>query len=180
MLIERDRSLLLLVDVQERLLPAMIEPAGMLANCALLLRAAARLGVPILASEQYPQGLGPTVPELRALLPDGAVCAKTAFACTGDPEIQARLGAAGRDQVVICGIEAHVCVLQTALGLKAGGHAPIVVFDATTSRRPDSKEAALDRLRDNGIEVATAEMVLFEWLGRAATEEFRELSRLIR
>jgi nicotinamidase-related amidase len=94
-LIERDRSLLL-VDVQERLVPAMAEPAGMLANCALLLKSAARLGVPILASEQYPQGLGPTVAELRALLPEGAICAKTAFACTTDPEIQARLRAAGR------------------------------------------------------------------------------------
>ena len=180
MLIERDRSLLLMVDVQERLVPAMAEPAGMLANCALLLKSAARLGVPILASEQYPRGLGPTVPELRELVPEGTVCAKTAFACTGDPEIQTRLQAAGRDQVVICGIEAHVCVLQTALGLKSSRYVPFVVFDATTSRQPDSKAAALDRLRDNGIEVATAEMVLFEWLGRAATEEFRELSRLIR
>lgn len=180
MLIERNRSLLLLVDVQDRLVPAMAEPAGMLANCALLLKAAARLGVPILASEQYPRGLGPTVPELLALLPDGAVSAKTVFACGGDPEIQARLRAAGRDQVVVCGIEAHVCVLQTALGLEAGGYIPFVIADATASRRPESKAAALDRLRANGIEVATAEMVLFEWLGRAATDEFRELSRLIR
>lgn len=179
MLIARDHSLLLLVDVQERLVPAMAEPAPMLANCALLLKAATRLAVPVLASEQYPQGLGSTVPELRDLLPEGSVLAKTAFACSSDPGLAARL-AAGRDQVVVIGIEAHVCVLQTALGLQEAGRKAFVVADAVTSRRPESKAAALDRLRVNGVEVVTAEMVLFEWLGRAGTDEFRELSRLIR
>jgi nicotinamidase-related amidase len=179
-LIERDRSLLLMVDVQERLLPAMAAPDRVLANCAVLLKAAARLGVPVLASEQYPKGLGPTVADLRALVPAAALFDKLAFSCTGDPQLAARLAAAGRDQVVICGIEAHVCVLQTALGTQAAGLAPIVVRDATSSRQPESKQAAFDRLRDNRVETATTEMVLFEWLGRAGTEEFRELSRLIR
>ncbi len=180
MLMERARALLLVVDVQERLVPAMTEAAAMLANSALLLRGAGRLGVPVLASEQYPQGLGPTVPELVELLPENARLAKTDFACAADPGIAGRLAASGRDQIVICGIESHVCVLQTALGLKAAGYLPFVAADATASRRAESKAVALDRLRANGVEVVTAEMVLFEWLGRAATDEFRELSRLIR
>lgn len=180
MLIERDRSLLLVVDVQERLLPAMAEPDKILANCKALLSGGARLGVPVLVSEQYPKGLGPTVGDLRALLPEGALCDKLSFSCTADPELRARIARAGRDQIVICGIEAHVCVLQTALGVQAAGLSPVVVADATGSRKPESKEVALDRLRHNGIEIATTEMVLFEWLGRAGTEEFRELSKLIR
>jgi nicotinamidase-related amidase len=180
MLIERNHSLLLLVDVQDRLVPAMDDPATMLANCVLLLKSAARLGVPVLASEQYPQGLGATVAELRELLPPEATLPKTAFACGADPQIASRISASGRGQVVVAGIEAHVCILQTALGLQAAGLDALVVADATTSRRPASKSVALDRLRDNGIEVVTAEMVMFEWLGRAATDEFRELSKLIR
>ena len=180
MLMERGRALLLLVDVQERLVPAMSEPAPMLANCALLLKGAARLGVPILASEQYPKGLGPTVAELAELVPAEARLPKTEFACGADPGIAARLAAAGRDQVVLCGIEAHVCVQQTALGLKAAGCTPFVAADATASRRAGNKALALERMRANGIEVVSAEMVLFEWLGRAATPEFKDLSALIR
>lgn len=180
MLIERDRAQLLLVDVQERLAPAMAEAAPMLANCALLLRAADRLAVPVLASEQYPNGLGPTVPELRRLVAEANRLPKTAFACSGDPELMGRLAAIGRDQVVLCGIEAHVCVLQTALGLAAAGLVPFVVADATASRRPASRELALARLRANGVEVVSTEMVLFEWMGRAGTPEFKELSPLLR
>lgn len=180
MLIERGRSILLLVDVQERLVPAMAAPAPMLANCGLLLRGAARLGVPILVSEQYPQGLGPTVPELGDLVPAADRYPKTAFSCVDDPAIRARLAAEQRDQVVVCGIEAHVCVLQSTLGLKAAGWTPFVAADATASRRADSKATALERLRVNEVEVVTAEMVLFEWLGAAGSAEFKDLSRLIR
>lgn len=180
MLIARDDSLLLLVDVQERLVPAMTEAAAMLANCALLVKSATRLGVPVLASEQYPKGLGSTVAELRQLLPPDGIVAKTTFACGAEPVLAERLEASGRRQIVLAGIEAHVCVLQTALGLKEAGFTPFVAADATASRRPESKSLALDRLRANDVEVVTAEMVIFEWLGRAGTEEFKEVSRLIR
>jgi nicotinamidase-related amidase len=180
MLVERSHSLLLLVDMQERLVPAMAAPATLLANCRLLLKAASRLDVPVIASEQYPKGLGPTVAGLRELLPPEAVLPKTAFACGADAELAARLSRSGRRQIVVAGIEAHVCVLQTALGLEVAGFTPFVVADATTSRAPESKAVAIDRLLANRIEVVTAEMVVFEWLGRAATDEFRELSRLIR
>jgi nicotinamidase-related amidase len=180
MLVERRHSLLLLVDMQERLVPAMAAPATLLANCRLLLKSASRLDVPVIGSEQYPKGLGPTVSELRDLLPPDTILPKTAFACGADADLFARLSGSGRRQIVVAGIEAHVCVLQTALGLQAAGFTPFVVADATSSRNPESKSVALDRLLANRIEVVTAEMVVFEWLGRAATDEFRELSRLIR
>lgn len=179
-LVQRDRSALLVVDVQERLAPAVLEPERVIRNAGILIEAARRLGVPILLSEQYPKGLGPTVAELRALAPEGANFAKITFSCAAEPAIRRRLEDFGRDHVVVCGMEAHVCVLQTAFGLKARGLVPFVVADATSSRRAENRDAALARLRDYAIPVVTTEMVVFEWLARAGSDEFREISRLIR
>src|SRR5215468_4771447 len=118
MLIERERSCLLVVDVQERLAPVMSDAAMVIRQASILMQAAARLSVPVLVSEQYPQGLGRTVPELRAQAPESAFFSKISFSCSADPALGDRIGKTGRDQIVICGIEAHVCVLQTALGLQ--------------------------------------------------------------
>ncbi len=180
MLIEASRSALLVIDVQERLLPSMANPDGVIRGCRLLLEAARHLSVPTVVSEQYPKGHGPTVPSLEALIPDGAITAKVHFSCLGDASLRKRISDLGRDQIIIGGIEAHVCVLQTALGLKQQGFVPFVVEDAVSSRTGDSRVCALARLRSNKVETVTAEMVLFEWLGRAGTDTFRELSRLIR
>jgi isochorismate hydrolase len=117
MLIEAGRSVLLVIDVQERLLPAMVE------HCVLLAKAASRLEIPTLLSEQYPKGLGPTVPDLAALVPAASIHAKLHFSCAADPGLSHRLSEIGRPQIVIAGIETHVCVLQTALGFRAGGFA---------------------------------------------------------
>ena len=180
MLIERDRSFLLIVDVQERLLPAMTAPEPMLRNAGILLQAARRLGVPILASEQYPKGLGRTVPELVPLIPTGAVMEKVSFSCLADEAQAERIASLGRKQAIVCGIEAHVCVLQTALALANKGYEVFVVRDAVTSRTPLSVETALARFQKAGVEVVTTEMVAFEWLARAGTDEFKDVSRLIR
>lgn len=181
MLLDSRQSVLILVDLQEKLMPAMHEPQPVIANALVLLTAAARLGVPAVVTEQYPQGLGPTVAELRQHSPGReAVYAKTTFSAAADPATMARLRQSRRPQVVLAGVEAHVCVLQTAIGLAQAGYQPFVVADATTSRRPASLSLALERLRQNAISIVSTEMVLFEWLGRAATPEFRELSRLIR
>jgi nicotinamidase-related amidase len=180
MLIERQKSCLLVVDVQEKLAPAMADPASVISNAGILMRAAARLHVPLVVSEQYPQGLGTTVPELRALAPDSARGAKLSFSCAADPGLLQRIKDAQRSQIVIAGLEAHVCVLQSALGLQQAGYQIVVVADAISSRAPASRDAALQRLRENGVEVATTEMVLFEWLGQAGTPEFKELSKLIK
>ena len=180
MLMERDKSCLLIVDVQGKLLSAMQAPERLVENCAILLKAAARLGVPVLASEQYPKGLGPTAAALARLIPAGETVEKTAFSCADVPEYVERLRGLGREQAIITGIEAHVCVLETALGLKAQGYSCFVVADGVSSRTAENKTAAIDRLRDGGVEVVTTEMVLFEWLGCAGTPEFKELSALIK
>lgn len=180
MLIERAQSALLLVDVQERLAPAMHDAAACLASCRLLIQAARRLDVPIVVSEQYPKGLGHTVAEFADLLRPEQVHAKRHFACTADPELAAVLEQLDRPQIVICGMEAHVCVLQTALGLKAKGLAPAVAADAIAARRPASRELALARMRANGLEIVTAEMVVFEWLHQAGTPEFKAIIPLIK
>jgi nicotinamidase-related amidase len=180
MLVDRARAQLLIVDVQERLLPAMTAPDAVVAGCTRLMKAAGIMGLPLTVSEQYPKGLGPTVDAVRAELDDGAVMDKVHFACTADPAIMTRIAGAGRQQVVIAGIEAHVCVLQTAIGLKERGFAPFVVLDASSSRRPESVATARDRLLANGVEVVTGEMVLFECMHQAGTPEFKELSQLVK
>lgn len=180
MLIDAKKSALLVVDVQEKLVPAMAEPERVVENCAVLMKAAGRLGVPVVVSEQYPKGLGHTVPPLAELAPMGSVLPKLHFSCAADPAIAAVLAAYEREQVLVAGVESHVCVLQTALDLKESDVRCIVVADATSSRTAANKDAALTRLRESGVEIATTEMVLFEWLRQAGTPEFKELSRLIR
>lgn len=179
-MIERDSSMLLVVDIQARLAPAIDNAEGVVANTAKLLEVAAALEVPILATEQYPRGLGSTVAELAPLIPDGATVAKEHFCSTSDPECAARLAGMARRQVVLTGMEAHICVLQTALGLKTGGYEPIVVADAVSSRSSADRGAALDRARDEGVAIVTTEMVVYEWLERANTDAFRKVLPLIK
>ena len=176
MLLEREHSSLLVIDVQERLLPAMQDWQRLLDHVMWLVRLARRLEVPVLASEQYPKGLGPTQAELRALLPDRGIAEKLHFSCVAAQCLGA-LGGSKRRQTVICGIEAHVCVLQTALELRSQGKEVFVVAEAVSSRRPEDKALALKRLRSHGVELVSREMVAFEWLRRAGTAEFSEVSR---
>lgn len=181
MLLDHRSSALLLIDLQEKLMPAMHEPAAVLRNVLILLGAAERLAVPTLVTEQYPQGLGPTVPAIgEPVQGRDIVFPKLAFSAAGEPAVMARLEQLRRTQVVVAGVEAHVCVLQSAIALQQRGYQVFVVADATTSRQPRSAGLALERLRHNAVSVVTTEMVVFEWLGRAGTDAFRELSRLIR
>jgi nicotinamidase-related amidase len=181
MLVQRDNACLLIVDVQARLLPAMADRDEVVKNAAVLLKAAARLDIPVIASEQYPKGLGPTVPEIARSLPAGAtVIEKMSFSCLADETFARRLRELGRTQVVVAGIEAHVCVLQTAEQLIASGHDVFVVADATSSRTPASHDLAMARLARAGCTIVSTEMVVFEWMQVAGTPEFRELSALIK
>ncbi len=180
MLLEADQSCLVIVDVQENLLPAVIEPERLLANCAFLMRVAAKLAVPILLSEQYPKGLGPTVSELSRLAPRGQAIEKIEFSCMANKDFVEKFDALGRSQAVIAGIEAHVCVLQTALQLRQRDHSTFVVGDATASRSAMDARLAVQRMRAGGAEIVSTEMVVFEWLGRAGTPVFKEVSELIK
>jgi nicotinamidase-related amidase len=173
-LVRAVESALVVIDVQERLASAMAARASVVRAIGILLEAAARLDIPVFVTEQYPKGLGSTVPELATKLPPGAArIEKTAFsACAALPLT--------RPQVVLAGMEAHVCVLQTALELVAAGRQVFVVGDAVCSRAEANYANALARLQDAGVMVTNTESVLFEWLRDAANEHFRSLSKLIR
>lgn len=176
MLIDAKRSSLLVIDVQERLLPAIDDWQRVLDAAIWLVRVARRLDVPVLASEQYPKGLGHTHPDLLAELPAGAVAEKMHFSC-GPEACLSPLPGSERPQVVVCGMETHVCVLQTVLDLRAAGKDVFVVADAVGSRTPENKALALQRMRDHGVSIVSCEMVAFEWLRVAGTPLFREISR---
>ncbi len=180
MRIRHDTSFLLIVDMQEKLVPAVEQPDRVVANAARLMTGAARLEVPILLTEHYPKGIGPIVPALRDLAPAGAVLEKIHFDAVSEPACAERFAALDRPQAVIAGTEAHVCVLQSALGLKQAGYEPYLVVDAVSSRNATDKAAAVARLRDAGVAAVTTEMVLFEWLARGDTAEFRDLLPLIK
>jgi nicotinamidase-related amidase len=179
-LLHAPSSMLLIVDVQERLLPAMHKPKRLTANIARLQEAAALLGVPVVASEQYPKGLGPTVPEIAVGVPGGNTLDKMAFSCTGDERLVDKLGSLGRSQLVIAGIEAHVCVLQTAIGFAETDYDVYVVQDAVSSRRKGDVALATNRMTNYGVSVINVEMALFEWMERAGTDDFKAISKLIR
>lgn len=180
MLLSAASSLLLVVDVQERLHAAMPKEDPIVRNVSILIRAARELGVPVLASEQYPRGLGPTVPEVAALLTEEERIAKMEFSCRANSGLAAAIEGTGRTQIVITGIEAHVCVLQTALDLIGKDRSIYVVADAVASRNPTSREIALRRMGDAGAIVVTTEMVAFEWLRTAAAPQFKAVSALVR
>ena len=183
MLIDAAKSFLLLIDMQERLLPAMAGAQELQRRCSILLNAAKRLDVPVAVSEQYPKGLGHTVQRLRDELGNAPVFEKAAFSCWRDERLKKHLTAhheGGRPQAIVAGIEAHVCVLQTAVDLAQAGFAVFAVADAMASRAASSLQLAQERMRQEGVEVVNSEMVLFELLGRAGTAEFKELSVLVR
>ncbi|MCG5534573.1 isochorismatase family protein [Ectothiorhodospira mobilis] len=174
---------LLVVDIQERLASAMAEAdrARVCRTAAGLARAAATLEIPVTVTEQYPQGIGATEAAVKAALPDTArLLEKTAFSCCGEAPIMERLQGLARPQVVLCGMEAHVCILQTALGLLQAGFAVFVVQDGVCSRDAEHRRNALERMARAGIIVSNYESVLFEWLGDSRHPRFRDLLPLVR
>jgi nicotinamidase-related amidase len=180
MLIKRDDSLLLVIDIQEKLAPAIHDTDTVTANAVRLLRASARLAVPACVSEQYVRGLGPSLAAIHEAAGHARFFEKTHFSCTAEPGVLDLLRAVGRRQVILAGTEAHVCVLQTACGLLEAGFQVFLVVDAASSRTPASRDAAIERLRALGVHSVTTEMVLFEWLRQASTDEFRALLPLIK
>src|SRR3569833_3111666 len=178
-LARRDASLLLIVDVQERLLPAIAEAEAVVAACATLIDGAGLFGIPVIACEQNPKGLGPTAAALQARFHGVEVFEKLTFSAFADPAVRACIEAVPDRSIVLCGLEAHVCVLQTALDLRATGREVFVAADAVGSRTARNRDLALPRLRQSGVQVVSVEMLLFEWAGAAGTAAFRAMSRLV-
>ena len=173
--LERERSALLLVDFQRRLMPAVEGGQEAVTNARRLLDAAGLLEIPVVVTEQNPAGLGPTVPEL---VPPGPTVTKMTFDAVRAPGFLDRLPP--EVTLVVAGCEAHVCVLQTVLGLLAMNRTVVVVRDALGARRTESKEAAIRRMERHGAEIVTTEMVVFEWLATCEHPRFRDVVELIK
>jgi nicotinamidase-related amidase len=176
MLMNADDSALLVIDAQERLLPHIHDWQRVLDNTLWLVRVAQRIGVPVMATAQYPKGLGHVHADVAALLPVGSIGEKMHFSCVAGACLD---GLAGHDrrQMVVCGAESHVCVLQTVLDLRRSGKEVYVVEAAVGSRVPSDKALALERMRAAGAVIVSREMVAFEWLHQAGTPLFKEISR---
>lgn len=178
-----EESLLLCVDIQERLLDAMVEPARsrMLENTEYLLKTAAMLSVPVFYTEQYPAGLGATTERIKKQFPeDVQYFSKTEFSCCAVDEFSGGLRSTHKRQIVLVGMEAHICIMQTALELLDSGFEVFVVDDAVCSQRMAHWKSALNRLRAAGATVAPTESILFEWVRDAKNEHFKAVSALFR
>ncbi len=180
MRITKDKSVLLVIDIQERLFPFIHENDRLVRNVPILIEGMKILGVPILATEQYVKGLGTTIPSVLGALGDIHRTEKMSFSCCDEPRFMENLAVLGREQVIITGIETHVCVLQTVLDLKANGYQPVVVEDCVSSRKPGDKQTALVRMRQEGALVTSYESVLFELLRYSGTDPFRAISKLVK
>ncbi len=180
---QAENSALVVVDIQQRLGDAMPGKVlnRVLLNTTLLARASDLMEIPVMQTEQYPEGLGPTHAAVAEALPAATrVFAKQSFSCCGADGFEQAIDASGRRQFVLVGMEAHVCVLQTALDLQRGGFDVFVVEDAICSRRLENYQNALDRLRQNGVHVVSAESVVFEWMGSATHPQFKAIQALLR
>ena len=180
-LIRAESCQLVLIDVQQRLVPAMADPPGLLKACTLLAEAATILQMPVTISEQYPAGLGHTLPEVAERASGARVLAKTEFSIFANPALREAIdGHAERRQLVIAGVEAHVCVLQSVLDAVDAGFQVFVAADAVSSRRPEDKRIGFERMTLAGAVPVTAEMLVFEGLRASTSPHFRALSRLVR
>lgn len=177
-LLDIDRSRVLLIDVQERFIPVIEGAETVVQQCVRIIRGAQLLGVPVHATEQYPKGLGPTVPELNSLV--GDCPEKMEFSSANSFEWSRQSGPEDRDQIVLVGIEAHVCMIQTALDLLSRGFRVFVPADATSSRLRSNCEVALARMTASGVTVTCVESVLFEWCQTAAHPQFKQISQLVK
>jgi nicotinamidase-related amidase len=179
-LLRAEEALLLIIDVQERFVPALFNPQEVVQGTATIVKGCQLLKVPILVTEHYPKGLGHTVPEITTLLDEKTpILPKTSFGCCGDPDFMSHLEALGRKQIMICGLEAHVCVNQTVVSLLEQGYQVNLIEDAIGSRKPENKAIALRKLYHMGAMPSCIEMALFELMHSARHDSFKAVQQLI-
>lgn len=176
----RNDAALLVVDIQERLASVMREREAVVKNCLHLIELAKLLEIPLVVTEQYSKGLGPTVGEIRDALPLYSPVEKMTFNCCGEPAFLPRIEALNKKTLILTGMETHICVLQTCLGLLKEGYTVHVVRDAVCSRTPENKDTGIEFMRDAGAVITCTETVLFQLLKIAGTEEFKTISKRIR
>ncbi len=180
-MLDRHHTLLIVVDVQERMMPAIAGGAAIVENVVRLVKGCSLLGIPMLVSEQYPKGLGTTLPEVREALGEWyRPIEKMSFSAMGDLTFRGELEIAARENIIVCGAETHVCVYQTARDLRNMGHTVEIVADAVGSRTESNKQIALEHMRGLGITQTSVEMALFEIMDRADIPEFKAVQALVK
>mgnify|MGYP001434268455 CR=1 FL=1 len=180
MRILKDRSALLVIDIQERVLPVIWEHEKLVKNVTMLIEGMKVLGLPIFVTEQYVKGLGPTVPGIAASLEGIGRIEKSSFSCCDESRFMMDLASSGRENVIIAGIESHVCVMQTVIDLVRSGYHPVVIEDCISSRKPGDKSVAVERMRSEGAIITTSEAILFELLRYSGGDTFKAVSKLVK
>jgi nicotinamidase-related amidase len=178
--LERNDSVLLIIDIQDKLAAVMKERDKVVKNSLLLIELSKMLKIPVVVTEQYPKGLGQTVPEIRAALPEYRPVQKLSFNCCGEPAFSSEIRRSNRQRIIITGMETHICVLQTTAGLLHDGFITHVVQDAVCSRTKENWKTGTEFMRDAGAVVTCTETALFQLLGIAGTEEFKAMSKMIK
>ena len=180
MRITKENTIGLIIDIQERLFPVMFEKDKLLSNCKILVKGLSELNIPQVITQQYTKGLGDTLQEIKELLHNFEYIEKRNFSCCDELSVMEKLKQAGAKNIIICGIESHVCVLQTAVDLKEAGFNPIVVMDCISSRTKENIELAKERFRYEGILMTSYESILFELTRSSGATEFRAISKLVK
>jgi nicotinamidase-related amidase len=180
MRILKEEAVAIVVDIQERLLPHIHESDIILRNCMKLIEGLKILSVPIIITQQYTRGLGPTVQSIVQMFSEFRYIEKISFSCQDEPAFRNELALLGKTDIIICGIESHVCVLQTCLDLLEAGMRPVIVEDCVSSRKPDDKLVSIERMRQEGARITSKESLLFELMRVAGNETFRSISGIVK
>ncbi len=180
MRITKKNTVGLVIDIQERLFPVMCDKETLLKNNQVLIQGLNELGLPIIVTQQYTKGIGETLPEIKSAIPDFKYIEKRDFSCCDEPAVVEKIKELNAKNIIISGIESHVCVIQTAIDLKESGFNPIVVMDCVSSRSKNNIELAKERFRYEGIMMTSYESILFELTRTSAASEFRAISKLVK
>ena len=180
MRIIREETAAAVIDIQERLLPHIYKWEQVLQNCTRLIDGLRVLSVPLVVTQQYTKGLGATDPAIVNKITEFSYIEKISFSCCGESAFKTRISALGKKFIILCGIETHVCVLQTCIDLLEEGYIPVIVEDCVSSRKPDDKIIAIERMRQEGARITTLESILFELTQYAGTETFKSISKIVK
>ena len=180
MRILQEETAAVVIDIQEILLPYIHDGENILQNCLKLIEGLQVLSIPIIVTQQYSKGLGSTVPSIIKKFPEFRYIEKISFSCYDEPAFKMQVSQLRKSNIILCGIESHVCVLQTCLDLLDAGFIPVVVEDCVSSRKPNDKKSAMERMRQAGSLITTMESILFELTRVAGNEIFRSISRIVK
>lgn len=175
-----ENSIGVVLDLQSKLFPYIHENEKLLKNASILINGLKKLDVKLVVTQQYTKGLGDTLEPLKEIIGDYKYIEKNSFSCCGEPEFNETLAVAAEKFVIITGIETHVCVLQTAIDLLDQGYIPVIIEDCVSSRNPNDKKIAIERMRQAGAYISTYESILFELLKESGSDTFKAISRLVK